>query len=86
MLDSPLICQEWVREAPIFGHQLTVLQLAGIRANQNTHLYGELALDGKWKDKDGNPLPGASGANTGPFKSLKGISGAIKRVQGKGGF
>ena len=70
-MDSEQICQDW---------------LAGIRANQNTHLYGQLGAEGKWLDREGKPLPDAPGANKGPFKSLKGVKGAILRVQGKGGF
>lgn len=58
----------------------------GIRANQNTHLYGQVELDGVWRDSEGQPLKDAAGPKQGPFSMFKGVKGAIARVRGEGGF
>ena len=51
-------------------------------ANQNTHIYGRLDGDGIWRDpKDGSVLEDAGSTKGGVFSSLKGLSGALKRVQ-----
>jgi len=71
MVDSPQIVREW-QDA--------------IRANENTHIYGKIDLDGIWRDKEGKPLVDASGGKSTPFDSLKGVTGAIARVRGTGGF
>ena len=42
--------------------------------------------DGIWRDDQGNEVEGAIGKNPGYFAWAKGITGAIKRVQGAGGF
>lgn len=61
--------------------------LAGIHRNQNTHLYGAVGeVDGVWRDKDGKEVEGAGGVIKGKFSWAKGIVGAVKRVQGAGGF
>jgi hypothetical protein len=71
MVDSPEMCAEW---------------RAGIDNNQNTALYGRLDdKEGVWKDKDGNILEGKGGRG-GPVDIVKGLLGAVARVQGKGGF
>lgn len=70
MVDSPEMCAEW---------------RAGIDNNQNTALFGQLDKDGLWRDKDGNALEG-SGGKGGPIEIVKGLLGAVARVQGKGGF
>jgi len=72
LVDTPEVCKEWAE---------------GIRANQNTHIYGRLDDDGIWRDpKDGSLLEDMGTTKGGPLSSLKGLSGALKRVQGKGGF
>jgi len=72
LVDTPEVCKEWAE---------------GIRANQNTHIYGRLDDDGIWRDpKDGSLLEDMGATKGGPLSSLKGLSGALKRVQGKGGF
>lgn len=71
MLESEEVCLAWID---------------GLRRIQNTHLYGGLQKDGVWRDKDGNQPPGAMGVDPGRFSWAKGIIGAVKRVQGKGGF
>ena len=72
MIDSELVCAAWME---------------GIRRNQNTHLYGAVSKeDGCWHDADGKQAPGAIGNKPGHFSWLKGITGAIARVKGVGGF
>ncbi|KAF7968391.1 hypothetical protein HWV62_30667 [Athelia sp. TMB] len=73
LIDSPEVCAEWA---------------AGIKSNQNTHLYGRLAPDGIWRDpKDGSLLEDMGSTKGGGISGLiKGLTGAVKRVQGTGGF
>ncbi|GAA5874162.1 hypothetical protein JCM1840_000371 [Sporobolomyces johnsonii] len=71
LVDSAQVCKEWQ---------------AGIRSNQNTHLYGALDRDGIWRDQEGKMLPGAKSPPKGPLKSLVGVKGAVDRVRGEGGF
>ncbi|XDG06699.1 hypothetical protein ABKA04_006314 [Annulohypoxylon sp. FPYF3050] len=71
MIDSPLICRAWIE---------------ALRRNQNTHLYGRLGEDGVWRDALGKEAEGATGVDAGRFSWAKGLLGAIKRVQGTGGF
>ncbi|KAI1409171.1 IQ calmodulin-binding motif protein [Hypoxylon sp. FL1857] len=72
MLDSPRICRAWIE---------------ALRRNQNTHLYGRVgAEDGIWRDESGREAQGATGVDAGRFSWAKGVVGAIKRVQGTGGF
>ena len=59
---------------------------AGIDANQNTRLHGQVEYDGVWRDQEGKPLVDALGADRGIFSSLKGVGGAIARARGTGGF
>lgn len=72
MLESEAVCRAWVD---------------ALRRNQNTHRYG--ALDkaaGVWTDARGEQAEGAIGIDPGRFAWAKGVVGAIKRVQGDGGF
>ncbi|PSS00652.1 hypothetical protein BD289DRAFT_458445 [Coniella lustricola] len=72
MLESEHVCRAWID---------------GIRRNQNTHIYGALDKEtGVWTDEDGKMADGAIGVDPGRFAWAKGITGAIKRVQGVGGF
>ncbi|KXJ89207.1 hypothetical protein Micbo1qcDRAFT_150508 [Microdochium bolleyi] len=75
MLESEEVCGAWID---------------GLRRNQNTHRYGELdRRDGVWRDKkegSGKEAEGATGVDPGRFSWMKGVTGAIKRVQGTGGF
>ncbi|KAM0277118.1 hypothetical protein ACHAQH_006062 [Verticillium albo-atrum] len=71
MIDSPEICRSWID---------------ALRRNQNTGLFGRLQKDGIWRDNDGKEVDGAMGVDPGRFAWAKGILGAVKRVQGKGGF
>ncbi|KAI0380116.1 IQ calmodulin-binding motif protein [Hypomontagnella monticulosa] len=72
MIDSAPICKAWIE---------------GLRRNQNTHLYGRVSNeDGVWRDKEGKEADGATGVDPGRFSWAKGIIGAVKRVQGVGGF
>ena len=72
MLESRAVCAAWIE---------------GLRRNQNTHLYGALSQeDGVWRDHAGREAEGAMGVDPGRFSWAKGIVGAVKRVQGKGGF
>lgn len=72
MLDSAQVCRAWID---------------GLRRNQNTHIYGALDKEtGIWTDKDGNMADGAIGVDPGRFSWARGVVGAIKRVQGVGGF
>ncbi|OIW31905.1 hypothetical protein CONLIGDRAFT_572063 [Coniochaeta ligniaria NRRL 30616] len=72
MVDSPEVCRAWID---------------GLRRNQNTHLYGELSKEeGVWRDGDGKEAEGVIGVDPGRFSWAKGLVGAVKRVQGTGGF
>lgn len=72
MLDSARVCRAWID---------------GLRRNQNTHLYGGLDIEtGIWTDAEGNMADGAIGVDPGRFAWAKGVVGAIKRLQGVGGF
>lgn len=72
MLESSDVCRAWIE---------------GVRRNQNTHIYGMLGkADGIWRDNEGFEAEGAMGIDPGRFGWLKGVVGAVKRVQGKGGF
>ncbi|KAI0416883.1 hypothetical protein F5X98DRAFT_364108 [Xylaria grammica] len=72
MLDNPQICRAWID---------------GLRRNQNTAIYGAVDHeDGIWRDEQGNGVEGATGVDAGRFSWVKGFVGAVKRLQGKGGF
>ncbi|EXJ82193.1 hypothetical protein A1O3_06006 [Capronia epimyces CBS 606.96] len=76
MIDSELVVGKWME---------------GIRQNQNTHLFGQVAKEGPdagcWKDaKTGKQAEGAIGVDPGKFAWAKGIVGAVQRVRGAGGF
>ncbi|KAK6542000.1 hypothetical protein TWF694_007772 [Orbilia ellipsospora] len=82
MIDSKEVVQEW---------------LWGIRSNQNTHLYGRVDNDGAWRARvgrdiigedcpEGEGIEGTMGGGKIKFGWVKGIKGAIERVQGVGGF
>ncbi|KAK0721602.1 hypothetical protein B0T26DRAFT_673406 [Lasiosphaeria miniovina] len=72
MLDSAAVCRAWTD---------------ALRRNQNTHIYGALDQEqGLWLDGDGNEAEGVIGVDPGRFSWARGVVGAIKRVQGTGGF
>ncbi|ERT03197.1 hypothetical protein HMPREF1624_01502 [Sporothrix schenckii ATCC 58251] len=72
MLESPDVCHAWID---------------ALRRNENTHLYGGLdKKEGVWRDHEGKEADGVLGIDPGRFSWAKGFVGAIKRVQGKGGF
>jgi phosphatidylserine/phosphatidylglycerophosphate/cardiolipin synthase-like enzyme len=72
MLDSPAVCRAWID---------------GLRRNQNTHLYGALDREaGVWVDAEGKQAEGAIGVDPGRFSWARGVVGAVKRLQGTGGF
>lgn len=62
---------------------------AGIDANQSTARYGRVdPADGVWRAPDGSGrvVESSGTKTTGVFGGLKGITGAIRRVRGTGGF
>ena len=72
MVDSKDLSGEWYK---------------GINANQNTLLYGKIdPKDGIWRDKEGNEIQASGVGSGGPLGRLKGLTGAVKRVRGTGGF
>ncbi|KAI0144306.1 IQ calmodulin-binding motif protein [Xylariaceae sp. FL1272] len=72
MYDSPKVCRAWIE---------------ALRRNQNTGRYGAVSQeDGVWRDELGNTADGAMGPDSGHFAWAKGVIGAVKRVQGTGGF
>ncbi|KAI8949054.1 phospholipase D/nuclease [Xylaria longipes] len=72
MMDSPEICRSWID---------------ALRRNQNTGIYGAVDnKDGIWRDEQGKEVEGATGVDSGRFSWVHGFAGALKRVQGKGGF
>ncbi|KAI3342780.1 hypothetical protein F4824DRAFT_443229 [Ustulina deusta] len=72
MLDSPQICRAWID---------------ALRRNQNTGIYGAVdRKDGIWRDEEGKGIDGAMGVDAGRFSWVTGAVGAVKRLQGVGGF
>lgn len=72
MVDSEAVCRAWID---------------GLRRNQNTHLYGALDREsGIWTDSEGKQAEGAIGVDPGRFAWTRGVVGAVKRLQGTGGF
>lgn len=76
MIDSPQVCAAWME---------------GVKQNQNTHLYGQVQKDGEhmgcWVHPEtGEQAEGAIGISAGKFSWMKGVTGAIARVRGAGGF
>ncbi|KAI1381825.1 IQ calmodulin-binding motif protein [Hypoxylon crocopeplum] len=72
LTDSPRVCRAWID---------------ALRRNQNTHLYGRVGVaDGVWRDGLGREAEGATGVDAGRFSWARGFVGAVKRVQGTGGF
>uniref|UniRef100_A0A8H8CGC6 PLD phosphodiesterase domain-containing protein n=1 Tax=Psilocybe cubensis TaxID=181762 RepID=A0A8H8CGC6_PSICU len=68
LIDSADVCKEWAD---------------GIRANQNTHIYGRVDKDGIWRDpKDGSVLEDMGTTKGGSIGAVaKGLVDAVKRVQ-----
>ncbi|KAI0317533.1 hypothetical protein OF83DRAFT_1171920 [Amylostereum chailletii] len=73
LIDSPELVKEW-RD--------------GIDANQNTAAFGRVdEADGVWRAPESGEAVQASGVQTaGMFGRLKGLSGAVGRMRGTGGF
>ena len=72
LVDSPQLVEEWWK---------------GINANQNTAQHGRVDVkDGVWRDETGRIVQSSGTKKAGLFGGLKGISGAINRVRGTGGF
>ena len=72
LVDSPQLVHEWI---------------TGIDANQNTKKYGLVSnKDGIWRAPDGRVVESSGTKTTGFLGGLKGISVAIRRVRGTGGF
>ncbi|KAH8156806.1 hypothetical protein CIB48_g11443 [Xylaria polymorpha] len=72
MMDSPDICRSWID---------------ALRRNQNTGIYGAVdPKDGIWRDEAGKEIEGATGVNAGRFSWFYGFLGAVRRLQGTGGF
>lgn len=89
LVDTPAVCKEWIdglrgeeySSSPTFTYIYANLSWSFL-ANQNTHIYGRLDEDGIWRDpKDGSLLDDMGSTKGGPLSSLKGLSGALKRVQ-----
>ncbi len=72
MLESADVCAAWID---------------ALRRNQNTHLYGALSNDdGVWRDAEGHEADDVIGVDPGRFAWVMGLTGAVKRVRGVGGF
>ncbi|KAI1804973.1 hypothetical protein F4811DRAFT_517531 [Daldinia bambusicola] len=72
LIDSGPACRAWI---------------GALRRNQNTHLFGRVRVeDGVWRDEGGKEVKGATGVDAGRFAWVRGVMGAVKRVQGTGGF
>ncbi|EAA27811.2 phospholipase D/nuclease [Neurospora crassa] len=74
MIDSEEVCGTWMK---------------GIMRNQNTAIYGALDKEkGMWVDAEGKEADGVIGVDPGGRvkRWAKGAVGAVKRVQGIGGF
>jgi len=72
LVDSSQIVHEWHR---------------GLDSNQNTKRHGLVDnTDGVWRDKDGTAVESSGTKATGMLGGLKGLTGAIARVRGTGGF
>ncbi|KAM0264910.1 hypothetical protein ACHAQJ_000426 [Trichoderma viride] len=66
MVDSPEICLKW-RD--------------GIERNQNTKMFGRVAEDGVWRDKDGNPGEGYMGDPNAVEGLFKGVWGMYQKMR-----
>jgi phosphatidylserine/phosphatidylglycerophosphate/cardiolipin synthase-like enzyme len=66
MVDSPEICLKW-RD--------------GIERNQNTKMFGRVAEDGVWRDKDGNPGEGYMGDPNKVEGLFKGVWGMYQKMR-----
>ncbi|OTB13964.1 hypothetical protein K445DRAFT_319497 [Daldinia sp. EC12] len=72
LIDSESVCRAWI---------------GALRRNTNTYLYGGVdGEDGVWRDEEGREAEGATGVDAGRFAWVRGVVGAVKRVQGTGGF
>ncbi|KAI9690844.1 MAG: hypothetical protein M1822_008463 [Bathelium mastoideum] len=75
MVDDEETCRRWEE---------------GLRRGQNTDRFGKATKEGDnagcWVDEKGELAPGSIGVDAGKFSWAKGVVGAIKRVQGAGGF
>jgi len=71
MVDSKEVVAEWMH---------------GLNANQNTLERGQVDSDGVWRHEDGKPLEGLTGGSGNALERIKGLTGAVARVRGKGGF
>ncbi|XXG94350.1 hypothetical protein Hte_000604 [Hypoxylon texense] len=73
LVDSAAVCGAW--EDGI------------LKRNQNTRRYGAVGpADGVWRDARGREAEGATGVDAGRMAWVRGVVGAVKRVQGTGGF
>ncbi|KAJ3578547.1 hypothetical protein NPX13_g2023 [Xylaria arbuscula] len=67
-----LVCRTWID---------------ALRRNQNTGIYGAVDReDGIWRDEQGKGVEGATGVDAGHFSWVTGLVGAVRRLQGTGGF
>ena len=75
MIDDEETCRRWEE---------------GLRRGQNTDRFGKATKEGDkagcWVDENGELAPGSIGVDAGRFSWAKGVVGAVKRVQGAGGF
>jgi len=91
MIDSPTICEAWMEgirrnQSGFYVHSASFSYLI-LTLITDTHIYGMASQeDGIWRDSEGKEAHGAIGKDPGHFAWAKGITGAIKRVQGAGGF
>ncbi|KAL9087131.1 MAG: hypothetical protein Q9165_006782 [Trypethelium subeluteriae] len=75
MVDDEETCRRWEE---------------GLKRGQNTDRFGKAVKEGDkagcWLDGNGELAKGSIGVDAGKFSWAKGVVGAVKRVQGAGGF
>lgn len=87
MIDSEQICGEWRDGIERNQSKYNFFDTTRRLTIKDTYRYGRASqTDGIWRDEKGNEAEGAIGKDPGKFAWAKGVVGAVKRVQGAGGF
>ncbi|KAI9897785.1 hypothetical protein N3K66_007641 [Trichothecium roseum] len=66
MVDSEEVCRGWIE---------------GAERNQNTRLFGAVAGDGVWRDREGRPAEGYNGDPGAVAGLLRGVGGMVRKVR-----
>lgn len=66
MVDSEEVCRKWIE---------------GAERNQNTGMFGAVAGDGVWRDREGRPAEGYNGDPGAVAGLLRGVGGMVRKVR-----